>query len=148
MIIKVGKRKKAVTGEFSSYDELVRVLSEIDSVIFDEKTDLRKSVRAISNLLQIIENMNLRVWFAYYQQWYKEAREAEMKDAPPPPIPMELIQVGARIHKLITDRGKFILEVLRGKLDEAEEKKEEEAAMSDLLKLSPQDSFVYDDEEE
>lgn len=143
---KGSKKKIKTTEEFSSYDELVRVLSEIDSVIFEEETDLRRGVRAISNILQIIENMLLRVFFTNYQQWFKEAREAEVNNEPPPPIPSDLIQVGARVHKLITDRGKFILEILKGKLDQTEGEKETQETYLDLLKMPSEEDFDLEED--
>lgn len=132
--------------EFSSYDELVRVLSEIDSVIFDERSDLRKGARAISSLLQIIENMLLKVFFTEYQRWVAAVQKAASSGEEPPETPMQLVQVGEKIHKLITNRGKFILEILKGKLDQAAEESEEPSL--DFLKLPDELSAIYDAEDE
>lgn len=138
-------KKKVAPADFNSYDDLVRVLSEIDSIVFRERTNLRQGAKAISSLLQIIEHMLLRVFFTNYQNWLKMVKESEIAGENPPAIPMDLVLTGEKVHKLVTNRGKFILEILKGKL-EAEEEKEEPTI--DYLKLPQELDFADEDGEE
>lgn len=127
--------------DVQSYDELVRILNEIEVTLFEEETDLKKGVKAINDLLATIEHLLLRVFFVGYQDWLSKP-EDERKD-----IPASLVSMGEKVHKLILSRGKFVLEMLKEKLEGAEEKKKLETGY-DLLKTPPELLSYFDEMED
>lgn len=128
---KKGKIPTPIIGDVQSYDELVRILNEIEYTLFEENTDLKKGVKAINDLLATLEHLLLRVFYVGYQDWLSRD-ESERKE-----IPAQLVTIGEKVHKLILSRGKFVLEMLREKLEEKEEKKKVETGY-ELLKTPPE----------
>lgn len=128
---KKGKIPTPIIGDVQSYDELVRILNEIEYTLFEENTDLKKGVKAINDLLATLEHLLLRVFYVGYQDWLSRD-EGERRE-----IPAQLVTIGEKVHKLILSRGKFVLEMLREKLEEKEEKKKVETGY-ELLKTPPE----------
>jgi len=128
---KKGKIPTPIIGDVQSYDELVRILNEIEYTLFEENTDLKKGVKAINDLLATLEHLLLRVFYVGYQDWLSRD-ESERRE-----IPAQLVTIGEKVHKLILSRGKFVLEMLREKLEEKEEKKKVETGY-ELLKTPPE----------
>lgn len=130
--------------DVQSYDELVRILNEIEVTLFEEETDTKKGVKVINDLLATIERLLLRVFFAGYQNWLSTPNDSEKR------MPTDVVLVGEKIHKLILSRGKFILDVLKERLEDANKKAERG---QDLLKLPAElqsffDSIGGDEEDE
>jgi len=114
-------------------EEVEEAVKEMSGLVFGgDSDDPSRSVQIINQFLIHIEGILSQVLFSEYQRWIRKVREAG-DDPEEIPFPSQLVEVSKEVHKLIMNRGQFLLKVWGTKMKEKDEEGEEKEDLSSLL---------------
>lgn len=106
----------------------------LNKLLFSPDAKLRDAAKAINEMLTIVENILLSGFFNEYRKWIGAGGEETMPD--------RLVQWGEKIHKLITSRGRLVMDMLKQVREDEEGTKETEkekggVSFTELFHLPP-----------
>lgn len=111
-------------------DEVSSAVKEVEEILYGDKPDdPQRTFQIINQYLLHIEHIISQVLFAEYNRWISKLRK-EQEGGEEVSFPDKLVETAREMHRIILNRGQFLLKVYGAKMKGSGEGSDEEILAS------------------